>query len=200
LASLARLLYNPHCRLVALTGPGGIGKTRLALAAAEQTETFPDGIYFVSLAPLDAPEFIVPTIAEAIGFAFYGPMEPKTQLLNYLREKEMLLVLDNLEHLLDGVGLLAEMLQYAPRVKLLTTSRERLSLQGEWVFEIQGLPVPSAEQFSQLEAYSAAALFLQSAQRAHVEFALTAAEQPAVALLCAVIAPMGEPAQKPSAT
>jgi predicted ATPase/transcriptional regulator with XRE-family HTH domain len=188
LASLARLLQNPHCRLVTLTGPGGIGKTRLAIAtAAEQAETFPDGVYFVPLAPLNAPEFIVPTIAEAIGFAFYGPMAPKTQLLNYLRQKEMLLVLDNLEHLLAGVGWLADVLQHAPGVKLLVTSRERLNLQGEWVFEIHGLPVPPPEQVGELEAYSAAALFLQSAQRGHVDFVLTTEERPAIARICQLV-------------
>jgi predicted ATPase len=185
LASLARLLHNPHCRLLTLTGPGGIGKTRLAIAAAaEQGETFPDGVYFVPLAPLNAPEFIVPTIAEAVGFAFYGPMAPKTQLLHYLRQKEMLLVLDNLEHLLDGVGLLAEMLQSAPQVKLLATSRERLSLQGEWVVDLQGLPVPSAGQTEHLESYSAISLFVERAQRVRSGFAFSARNQADVARIC----------------
>ncbi len=137
LATLAQLLRDPQCRLLTLVGPGGIGKTRLAIeVATAQLEAFGDGVCFVSLASLNSPEFIVPAAAAALGFSFYGPTDPRTQLLNYLREKEMLLVLDNIEHLLDGVELLADILQHAPSLKLLVTSRERLNLLGEWVFEI----------------------------------------------------------------
>jgi predicted ATPase/transcriptional regulator with XRE-family HTH domain len=196
LANLARLLQNPQCRLLTLVGPGGIGKTRLALeAASNQREVFADGVYFVSLAPLSSSEFIVPAIADAIGFAFYGPADPQVQLLTYLREKSMLLVLDNFEHLLPppegrtigGTELLVGLLQQTPRVKLLVTSRELLHLHGEWVFEIQGLPVPPTDQTEELEGYSAAALFLQSAQRTHIGFVLTGEECPAVARLCRLV-------------
>src|SRR5205823_6158871 len=91
LAEIGQLLRRVECRLLTIVGPGGMGKTRLAIAAAaEQSDAFGDGICFVALAPLSAPDLIVPAIAEAIGFAFYGPMEPKTQLLNYLREKALL--------------------------------------------------------------------------------------------------------------
>src|SRR4051812_10521900 len=154
------MLAGTACRLLTLVGPGGIGKTRLALATAAQSDMFANNVYFVSLAPLSAPEFIVPAIASAIGLTFYGPTEPKTQLLSYLRDKQALLVLDNIEHLLDGAGLLAELLQHAPTMKLLVTSRERLNLLGEWVVEIQGLSIPPAEQSEHLESYSAVTLFV----------------------------------------
>jgi predicted ATPase/transcriptional regulator with XRE-family HTH domain len=196
LASLAQLLQNPQCRLLTLVGPGGIGKTRLALeAASKQREGFADGVYFVSLAPLSASAFIVPTIADAIGFALYGPTDPRRQLLTYLREKSMLLVLDNFEHLLTppeggtkgGAELLVDLLQQAVGVKLLVTSRELLHLQGEWVFEIQGLPVAPGDRSGELEEYSTALLFLQSAQRAHVGFVLSLEQRPAVARICRLV-------------
>jgi transcriptional regulator with XRE-family HTH domain len=188
LAAIVRLLQETSCRLLTLVGPGGIGKTRLAIeAATHQQAAFAEGVYFVSLAPVSAVEFIIPTIASALAFTFYGPTEPQTQLLNYLRQKRVLLVLDNFEHLLafpQGTDLLAELLRHAPALKLLTTSRERLNLQGEWVLEIQGLPVPPNDQGSDLEAYSAALLFVQSAQRARVGFVLLPEERPAVARIC----------------
>lgn len=188
LATLARLLRDPQCRLLTLIGPGGIGKTRLAMeVAATQSKLFSDGICFTPLAPLTSPQFIVPAIAGALGFTFSGPVAPQTQLLNYLRQKCLLLVLDNLEHLLDGVGLLAEILQHAPGVKFLTTSRERLNLQSEWVFEIQGLPVPPLDPPGGIDEYSAVALFVQSARRTQTGFKLQAKEQPAVARICQLV-------------
>ncbi|MGH8631367.1 MAG: ATP-binding protein, partial [Burkholderiales bacterium] len=188
LAEMARLLGDPQCRLLTLAGPGGIGKTRLAIEAADhQREAFADGAHFVSLAPIRSAEFIVPAIADAIGFAFYGAEDPKAQLLNYLSGKAPLLVLDNLEHLLEGVALLAEILERGPAVKLLATSRERLNLHGEWVLDIQGLPFPDEAGSAEVEGYSAVALFVQTARRAHVDFVLAAEERPAVARICRLV-------------
>src|SRR5262245_16225850 len=111
-AEIAQQLNHADCRLLTLVGPGGIGKTRLALRAASNcVEHFDDGIYFVPLQPLDSPEFIVSAVAGAVGIQFHPGEEPKQQLLHYLQEKALLLVLDNFEHLLDKAELLTELLQ-----------------------------------------------------------------------------------------
>lgn len=149
LADIQRLLLNEaDCRLLTLVGPGGIGKTRLALAVAAQTlDAFPDGTYFVSLASVSEVEFIVPTIAEVLHFTLYGSTDPKDQLLDYLSQKQLLLIVDNFEHLLDGVDLLSNILSQAPGVTLLATSRERLHLQEEWSYEVQGMAYPHLEEW-----------------------------------------------------
>jgi predicted ATPase len=121
---------------------------------------------------LNSPALIVPTIADAVDFKFSDPTNHQAQLLRYLHRKRALLVLDNAEHLLDGVEVFTEILKHCPQVKLLVTSRERLNLLSEWVFEVQGLPVPANEQVEQMEAYSSVALFLQSARRVRAGFEL----------------------------
>lgn len=185
LTDIADRLQDPACRLLSLIGPGGTGKTRLALqAAVENIQLFPHGTCFVPLAPLDSADLLVPTIAHALKFSFHGEANPKAQLLNYLHEKEMLLVLDNFEHLLEGAGLLAEILQRAPGVKLLVTSREGLNLQWEWLFEIQGLRFPHDGTTAAMEHYSAVQLFLQSASRIHPGFSLSEEEKPFVIRIC----------------
>jgi DNA-binding SARP family transcriptional activator len=129
LTEIAARLRDPDCRLLTLLGPGGNGKTRLALeAASAQLDNFEHGVFFVSLAPLRSVDAIVPTTANAIGFSFYGGGEPRQQLLDYLREKCMLIILDNYEHLLEGAGLVAQVLETAPHVKILATSRARLNV------------------------------------------------------------------------
>jgi predicted ATPase/DNA-binding SARP family transcriptional activator/uncharacterized protein HemY len=200
LAELGRLIREePACRLLTLVGPGGIGKTRLALqAAADALETFADGVYFVSLAPVSAVKFIAPTMAEALAFPLYGQADPQEQLLNYLREKEMLLVLDNLEHLLTspgertegGVGLLAQILVTAPQVKLLVTSRERLKLRREWVFTLAGLEVPQRDEVEDVETYSAVQLFLQQARQVQQDLGREPVEWASIVRICRLVGGM----------
>jgi predicted ATPase/DNA-binding XRE family transcriptional regulator len=188
LSEIVQLLHNPHCRLLTLVGSGGTGKTRLALEAARQIQGgTTHGAHFVSLAGVSAPEFIIPTIAEALGFMLAGQADSKTQLLNYLREKQMLLVLDNFEHLLDGAELLNEILQHAPDTKLLVTSRELLHLQAEWAFEVLGLSVSHNAQSDELESSSAATLFLQRARQVRTHFILTEPERLALLRICQLV-------------
>jgi len=187
LAALCQMLEDPHCRLITLIGPGGIGKTRLAAETGSiQRQRFADGVHFVSLASLNSPEFIIPAISEVLELSSFGPANPKRQLLNHLQEKDMLLVLDNIEHLLDGVNLLAEVLECARGVKLLVTSRELLNLRGEWVFEVHGLSTPP-ETLNDVEDYNVVALFVALARRVRRGFVLTEKNQTEVARICRAV-------------
>jgi len=180
LALIATHLHNPACRLVTVIGPGGIGKTRLALeAAAGLRPDFPDGVYFVALAALSSGSLLVSTIADALAFPLYGGADPEAQLLSFLHERRMLLVLDNFEHLLEGTRLLAQILDYAPGVKLLVTSRERLNLLEEWLIPLRGLDFPRDDGAADAVAqYSAVRLFVQRAAQVQPAFGFSAAVQP----------------------
>jgi DNA-binding SARP family transcriptional activator len=146
LEQLKALLLDPAQRLVTLTGPGGTGKTRLSIqAAAEIARHFPDGVWFTPLAALQSAEGLVPAVAKALDFSFYKEEErPRQQLLEYLWEKELLLILDNFEHLVGNgaVQLVSDILQTARRVKLLVTSRVRLNIQGEQLYQVKGMRTP----------------------------------------------------------
>lgn len=209
LADIIRRLTDPACRLLTLVGPGGIGKTRLATETGQRlidaslaATQFRHGLFFVPLAPVSSTAGIVAAIGQAAGFNFYSNVSPTQQLLDYLREKEMLLILDNFEHLLSestletgeaATALLSHILSAAPGVKMLLTSREALNLHEAWFHPVGGLPFPESEPLgadeaavSTLEAYDAVRLFLQSARRAKVNFSL-AAEQQAVVRICQLV-------------
>ncbi|MBN1889861.1 MAG: tetratricopeptide repeat protein [Thermoflexales bacterium] len=169
---VGRRLVDPDHRLLTLVGPGGIGKTRLAIQVAyENRLAFLHGVCFVSLAPLPSAQFLVSAIAGALQLRFQGQAEPKEQLLDALRERDMLLLLDNFEHLIeDGTGLLVDVLQSAPAVKFLVTSRQRLDLYGETAFDVEGLELPEGRDGEKAAGYSAVDLFLRSADRAQAGF------------------------------
>ena len=150
-AQVIALLRNPDCRLVSVIGAGGVGKTRLALEVAhalahDAAPLFPDGIFAVPLAALTAgeplDEMLATAIAGALGLTFSGPEAPAAQVRNYLRTRTMLLLLDNVEHLSAGTPFLVALLQGAPGLKLLATSRERLHIRGEWLLALDGLAYP----------------------------------------------------------
>jgi predicted ATPase len=145
-------------------------------------------VYFVPLAPLTSSRLVVPVIAESIEFVFHSDtsIDPQSQLFHFLKEKQILLVVDNLEHLLGEssvVEFIAEMMAQATQVKLLITSRESLGLQGEWVFDVHGLPVPEG---TKMEGTSVE-LFLQRARRAHVGFNATTEDTPAIIRICKLV-------------
>ena len=188
LRTIIQRIQDRACRLLTLTGPGGVGKTRLALEVAHQLrDAFEYGVCFVSLVGTGASEFIAPAIADVLGFVFSGSTELKAQLFNYLKEKHILLVLYNLEHLLNGIEVLDELLEQAASVKLLTTSREQLNLRAEWVFNIQGLPVPSHIGLDDLESNSAAALFIQRAKQANANFTPSLENLSAITRICQLV-------------
>ncbi len=188
LTELARLLADPDVRLLTVLGTGGMGKTRLALeAAAAELDNFEDGVFFVSLAPLQSLEAVVPTVAEALDFAFYEGGEPRQQLLDYLQHKAKLIVMDNFEHLLDGVDLVSDIMRTAPHVKVLSTSRARLKVQGEHLFHLAGMDFPDWETPEDALDYSAVKLFLQSARRVRPGFELAAADLKYVARICRLV-------------
>ncbi len=189
LAQLADRLEQRDCRLLTLVGPGGIGKTRLALqAAADLGASFLDGVAFVPLAALSAAELLVPAIAGALGFTFQGPADPKAQLLAYLRTKDMLLVLDNFEHLLAAAPLVSELLAACPDLAVLATSRAPLHVHGERQFPVPPLQLPDLAQLpdvARLTQYAAVALFVARAQAVQPAFYMTAVTGPTVATICA---------------
>jgi predicted ATPase/transcriptional regulator with XRE-family HTH domain len=190
LANLALLLRDPLCRLLTLTGPGGIGKTRLALAAAQQHTAFAQGVAFVALAPLIDREQVVTAIADALGCVLYGTRDRADQLVRYLRDKAVLLLLDNFEHLLAEaacVDLIGQLLRGADGLKLLVTSREPLDIQEEWVFDVQGLSLPTSARADDVEASSAARLFQQRARQARADYTLREDDHAAVVRICQLV-------------
>jgi serine/threonine protein kinase/tetratricopeptide (TPR) repeat protein len=197
LSKLAKLLDDPDIRLITILAPGGMGKSRLALELAERIVSdgarstpmpslpgFANGVYFVSLASLSARTEIVPSIAEAIGFHFRGGGEQKQQIIDFLREKEMLLLMDNYEHLMEGAGFPSEILAAAPGVQILVTSRERLRLQEETLFRIEGMEFPDWQTPEEALEYGATRLFMQSARRMQPGFHLQADDLQHVAAIC----------------
>ncbi|MCC7358340.1 MAG: diguanylate cyclase [Anaerolineales bacterium] len=192
-----RVVLEPFLTIV---GPGGAGKTRLALqVAAELREQFPDGVFFVSLVALTTVQDVISAIAQTLRLAFVGAVEARSQLFNYLAPRGLLLVLDDFDYQLEAGAFLTDLRQAAPRVHLLITSRERLNLPEELVFELRGLPVPPAApgapgaRAAQRPAagpppdYSAEQLFLQSARRAQPDFSLADDDQLYVRRICELV-------------
>ncbi len=188
LQELAGLLADPARRLVTITGPGGAGKSRLALqASAGLTGTFLHGVCLVPLAPLASAEHLHIAVGGALGFPFAGKDDPKQLLLRYLQEKELLLVLDNCEHLSGVADFVTEVLRAAPQVKILATSCERLNLVEEWLFELGGLAYPANESGQTWSHYSALRLFVESARRVQKGYNPKPADWPDILRICQLV-------------
>ena len=187
LRQVNRLLADPACRLLTLIGPGGVGKTRLALQAAAGVE-FADGVAFVSLVGVRDIEQSLTMIAHALNAPLSGALSMQEQLTRWLHDKVLLLVLDNLEQLLNGVEFVSELLEQGPQVKVLATSRERLNLQEEWALKVEGLLVtpPTTDEPAPQES-AAVALFLQRARRVRNNFVPTAADLVIIERICRLV-------------
>ncbi len=187
LRELQELLSDPTCRLATLVGPGGAGKTRLAIEAARaKAGEFPDGVYFVPLEPVSSAEFLVPAIADSVGFSLRGQQEPKIQLFDYLSGKAALLVLDNFEHVTAAADLLGEMLSAAPKLKLIVTTREALRLGEEWVFPVPGMGFPEDTDATGAQDFDAVRLFVERARRVKRGYSPDT-EWPVIARLCRLV-------------
>jgi predicted ATPase/class 3 adenylate cyclase/DNA-binding XRE family transcriptional regulator len=188
LAQLQVLLRRPDVRLVSLIGPGGTGKTRLALQlAAELLDDFAQGVYFVDLAPVADPHLAMATIATTLGLHESGGRTLADLVGGYLTDRALLLVLDNFERVLPAAPAVSALLASCPRLKVLVTSRAVLRLYGEQEYAVSPLPVPRRGALpspTALGQYAAVALFLARAQLVQPDFALTAETAPAVAEIC----------------
>lgn len=189
LADIRQLLVEElDCHLLTIIGPGGIGKTRLALEVARRcVRAFPDGVYWVSLAGISSSDNILPAIAEQIGLRFFDGVAARRQLVGYLAKRQMLLVLDNFENLLAGSDLIVEILANAPNLKVLVTSHERLNLRGETVYGIRGMDIPQPGSGKTSGEYSAVQLLVQFARLARPQIELGEREYAAIERICRLV-------------
>jgi predicted ATPase len=183
---LASLLGSEQVRLVTLTGAGGIGKTRLSLeVAAEQLEHFPDGVWFVPLASVTNPEYVITEIASVLSIQLQPKVEPRKQVIDYLAHKRLLLVLDNFEHLPEATPVVTDLLRGTSSLHCLVTSRELLQVSGEQTFFVPPLSTPPVYfDIETLSQYESVRLFIERAQAVKSDFELTPRSAAAISAIC----------------
>ncbi len=188
LATINRLLSDENCRLLTLVGPGGIGKTRLALEAMKRLP-LRDGerVVYIPLQQLTAPELLATAIAEILGLQLQTGSDPEQQLLDHVRTRSFFLVLDNVEHLLNAIDILSRLLAVSPHLRVLTTSRERLNLIEEWVFEVPALAVPPTHSIAGMESFAAVQLFLWHARRTTGSFDVDPDKWESLSQICRLV-------------
>jgi predicted ATPase len=185
-ATLHELLCQPEVRLITINGPGGVGKTSLALQVAHELhDAFYDGVFFISLAPINDSTLIIPTIAQALGVTESPNRLLIDSLKDFLRKKQMLLLLDNFEQIVAAAPLLTEFLNACAELRMLVTSREALRLRGEREFPLSPLALPDQPSLEIMMQYPSVALFVQRAQASQPDFKLTAENASAVTEICA---------------
>lgn len=175
IAALSEVLLDPNLRLISIVAPGGMGKTRLALElGSRMVNEFKNGVFFIELAPIYDSGNIIPAVAEAIGYSFQqNGRSQKQQVLDYLENRQVLMILDNFEHLInDSAQIVSEMLEAAPQLKVLITSRQHLNQTGEVLFTLHGLTLPSLDSSADASQAAAVELFRQAARRARPDFAM----------------------------
>jgi predicted ATPase/DNA-binding SARP family transcriptional activator len=188
LDELGSCLDDPSCRLLTIVGPGGAGKSRVAIELAKSKfGNFPDGVFYISLAGLDSVESIVPTLAEAMQLKIGESADPKFWIKTYLRQKKALLLVDNFEHLLDGTDIVVEILGAAPAVKLLATSRVGLNVQGETLYRLSGMKLPPENATSDFLNFSSVELFVNSAMRASPNLQLAEGDLKVIGQICTLV-------------
>ena len=190
IAEVHDYLSRGDIRLVTLIGPPGIGKTRLSIASARTAlQDFPDGVFFVALAPLEDPSLIVLTVEQALSFVQTSRQSTTAQLSDGIRDKQMLLVLDNCEHLIEAVSaLVSSLLSTCPRLKILTTSRESLRIPGEWQYAVPAFDLPaeaSGAEVDRAAGHPALMLFAERARAVRADFSLTSENIETVTAICA---------------
>jgi predicted ATPase/class 3 adenylate cyclase len=186
--TIRQRLLDPEVRLVTLIGPGGAGKTRLGLAVAEEVlDDFLDGVFFVPLANIQEPDLLIPTIAKAIGVHETPGELVDDTLRHYVRDKTLLIVLDNFDHLLDTAPLLVDLLSGCPQLKIMATSRETLHIRGNQEFSVPPLSLPDLNRLPPLDRlleYEAIRLFRERARDIKADFELTSENAAIVAEIC----------------